>query len=197
MQEDGKRWIMSVTLLVNLNRPIPLSEIEEVVSSALGELLNLDRNPDIKASIDESDRGGTPSENVLTATSNRVLCFVPGHDEIATVTPMTVPVQTATADGSYAFSEQACLSVAWHFKKSPLCWALVGAVALGIARSQGSEIEDNSGFFTIANVQSPEEFCQMLRVPTGQTDLESAAEALYSKMPKSAEVTAWLERQSR
>ncbi|MFN7932133.1 MAG: hypothetical protein U0R19_02325 [Bryobacteraceae bacterium] len=186
-----------MTLLVKLNRPISLGEIEEAASSALGELLHLDGNPGIMARFDESDQGGSPSNGQLTETSNRVLCSLPRYHERVAVTPMTVPVQVVNDDGSCSFADEAHVSIGWQVRKSPLCWALVGAVALGMARNSGSEIEDNSGFFTIANVQRPDEFCRMLRVPTPQPDLESAAETLYNRMPKSVEIAEWLERQSR
>jgi hypothetical protein len=188
---------MSVTLLVKLNRPISLGDIEVVAASALGELLNLGWRPGVTANFDESDRGGSESVALLTASSKRVLCSLHGHDEKVAVTPMTVPVQVATDKGSFSFADQAYLSIGWHFRKSPLSWALVGAVALGIARDLGSEIEDNSGFFTIANVQVPDDFCRMLRVPTPQADVESAAEAFYRRMPKSIEITEWLEKPSK
>lgn len=188
---------MSVTLLVKLTRSLSLGEIEAAASSALGELLHVDGNPGIVATFDESDQGGGPSNGRLTETSNRVLCLLPRHDERVVVMPMTVPVQVATNDRSYSFADQAFVSIGWQARKSPLCWALVGAVALGVARILGSEIEDNSSFFTVANVQRPDEFCRMLRVPMPQPDLESAAEMLYNRMPKSAEIAEWLERQPR
>ena len=58
----------------------------------------------------------------------------------------------------------------------------------GLAMKQESEIEDNAGFFTRSNVQTPSEFCRTLRLQTPQENAELAAVALYAKMPKSAEI---------
>ena len=186
---------MSVALHVKLSRPVSLDEIEGAVSSALAEILNLDSKPDITARFDESDLEGSRSNGLLTEGSIRILCSLAGHDAQAAVTPITVPVQVDTNDGSYSFADQGYLSVSRYSGTSPLSWALVAAAALGAARILGSEIEDNSGFFSNSNIQGPDEFCRNLRAPKPQTDPESAAEALYNTMPKSAEVTEWLKKQ--
>jgi hypothetical protein len=177
---------VSVSLFVKLNHPMPLHDIENIASSSLRELLNLDYNPSVTASFDVPARIGNPSNELLTESSKRVLCSLVGHDEQVAVMPLTIPVHIGTVVDSYSFADQAYVSVDWHFRKSPLCWVLVAAVTLGIARSQSAEIEDNSGFFTTVNVQGPDEFCQTLKLSNPETDLEAAAEALYNKMPKSA-----------
>jgi hypothetical protein len=141
-----------------------LDEVATAASSALEELLNLDGNTVVSASFDESDRGGFQSNGLLTESSNRVLFSLAGHNEKVAVTPMTIPVQVDRGDESYSFADQAYLSVGWHSQKSPLCWALIGAVALGIARRLTSEIEDNAGFFTNVNIQGPDEFSRSLRL---------------------------------
>jgi hypothetical protein len=186
---------MSVALLVKLKRAVALDEIELASSAALKELLNLNDVPGVTARLDASDRVGSQSSVLLTESSNRVVCSLAGHDEKVVVTPFTVPVQVPTNDGSYSFADQDYASIGWQFKKSPLCWALVGAVALGLARGLGSEIEDNAGFFSAVNAQRPEEFFRALRIPTPQVDVELAAAALYAKMPKCSEIAEWLERQ--
>jgi hypothetical protein len=174
---------------------MPIDDIGTATSVGLRDLLNLGYNPSVTTNLDESDRAGSPSNGFLMESSKRVLCSLAGHDEQVAVTALTIPTHVATEGDSYSFVDQTNVSIRWHFRKSPLCWALVAAVALGIARSQGAEIEDNSGFFTSVNVQGPDEFCQTLRLSSSQSDLDAAAEALYSKMPKSAEVTDWLKRQ--
>jgi len=169
-------------------------EIEGAVSSALRELLNLERTPVVVACFDESDQRS--SKGFLGEGSIRVVCSLGESDEKVAVTPIKIPVQVATDDGSYSFADQDYLRIVRYSGTSPLSWALVGAAALGIARSLGSEIEDNAGFFTNANVQGPDEFYRALRVSTPQANLKSAAEVLYSRMPKSAEISEWLGKQS-
>jgi hypothetical protein len=187
---------MSVTLLVKLNRSMPLNEIEAASAAAMRELLNLGQDPSVIARFDESGRMGSSSDGLLTDSSNGVVCSLLGHEEKVAVTPFTVPFQVPMSDDSSSFVNQNYVGVDWHSRKTPLCWALVAAVAAGLARKQESEIEDNAGFFTKANVQTPDEFCRILRLPTPQADVERAAVALYEKMPKSAEVTEWLKRRS-
>jgi hypothetical protein len=184
---------MSVTLFVRLNRPIKLEAIEGAVACALRELLNLERTAVVVACSDDADQ--RPSNGVLAEGSSRVVCSLGESNEKVVVTPIRIPVQVATDGGSYCFADRDFLSIARHSGTSPLSWALVGAVALGIARSVGSEIEDNAGFFTDANVQGPDEFYRALSVSTPQADLKSAAEALYGRMPKPTQVSEWLEKQ--
>lgn len=186
---------MSIALLVRSNYPLALVEIETGASAALRDLLNLDRATVVRASFDDSDRSSNSTILRLAGGSRRVLCSLVGHDEQVAATPLTVPVQLPTNDGSFSFADQVYVSVEWHFKKTPLCWALVAAVAAGLARCQGAEIEDSAGFFTTANNQTPDVFCRTLKLDSPNTDPNLAAIQLYAKMPKSAEVTEWLERQ--
>jgi hypothetical protein len=187
---------MSVILLVKLKSPLPLNEAGSASSVALRELLNLEHEPFVRAVFDESDLMGSASTGLLIWNSCRVVFSLSGHEEQARVTPFTAPVGVATNEGSYSFSDQSYLSITWHFKKTPLCWSLVAAVAVGLARKQGSAIGDNAGFFTNTELQGPDEFCRTLRLTTQQTDVERAAVALHGKMPKSAEITEWLKSQS-
>jgi hypothetical protein len=179
---------MSVTLLVKLERPVLLGEIESSSSRALQDLLNLEQELLISAKFDDSDRVGSPSNGFFTASSYSVVCSLAGHQETVAVRPLTVPVQTPAGDGSFSFHDQSYLSITWHVRKTTLCWAMVAAVAVGMARMVRSTIQDYAGFFTNTEEQAPEEFCQALRITTPQTSLSLAAEALYAKMPKSAEI---------
>ena len=183
---------MSVALLVRLKSPATLVDIEVASSAALRELLNLEHGLQVSATFDESDRIGAKSDGLLKDGSKRVVCSPLKQEEQARITHLTIPVRVPTIDDSYSFVDQNYASVEWHFKKTPLCWALVAAVAAGLAMKQESEIEDNAGFFTRSNVQTPSEFCRTLRLQTPQEDAELAAVALYAKMPKSAEIAEWL-----
>jgi hypothetical protein len=187
---------MSVALFVRLKRPVPLVEIESASVAGLQELLNLVHKPFVSARFDQSDRMGSPSSELLTDSSKRLVCSLGGHQEKASVTPLSVPMQVPTNDGAVSFADQHYVSIKVYCQKTPLCWALVGAVAVGLARNQNAEIEDNAGFFIRGNVQGPDEFCRTLRVRTPHSNMELAAAELYANMPKSAEVAEWLESQA-
>jgi hypothetical protein len=171
-----------------------LEEIEAATSSALRELMNIERTPLVVARFDDFDRH--PPKGLLAEGSGRVVCSLGESNEKVAVTPLEIPVPVSTDDGSYSLADQDYLVIARDSGTSPLSWALVGATALGIARSLGAEIEDHAGFFVKANVQGPDEFYRALRVSTPQTDMRSAAEVLYSRMPKSAEILEWLKKRS-
>ncbi len=187
---------MSVALLIRLPRPLALADLEKASSAALRELLNLDWDPVINAKFDKTDAVGDPSSSLLSGSSKRVVCSLVGYEEKVAAAPFTVPVQTQTTGDSYTFADQDYVSVGWLFKKTPLCWALVAAVALAVARAEGSEIEDNSGFFTTENVQRADDFCSGLSLPESHSDPEAAAQTLYAKLPKSAEIADWLQTNS-
>jgi len=165
-----------------------LHDVESSSSLALQELLNLEVMPAISARFDLSSRVGNSSEMLLSEKSKRIVCSLPGHEEEVAVIPLTIPVQIPTKDGSYAFADQCEVSVRWEYKRSPLCYALNAAIALGLARNQGSEIEDNAGFFTLANEQAPEEFARVLTLSVPQTDIGRAVAELYARMPKSMQL---------
>ncbi len=183
---------MSVTLLVKLQRPLALGDLEKASSAALRELLNLDHDPVINARFDETDTVGGLCGSLLTAASKRVVCSLMGYEEKIAVAPFTVPVQTQRTGNSYCFADQNYVSVAWLFKKTSLCWALVAAVALAVAKEEDSEIEDNSGFFTKENIQRPDYWRSNISLRVPYSDLEAAAQAFYAKLPKSAEIADWL-----
>jgi hypothetical protein len=183
---------MSVSLHVPLIRPMSLAEIEEASSSALQQLLHLDTRTLVRATFDESSRVGTSSTGLLTNRSKRVVCSLAGYEEAATVMPFTVPVQEVTNDDPTSFVGDDYLSVEWFVHRTPLCWALVGAVAVGVAQEQGACILDSSGFFTDKEEQAPSEFCESLMVKVKYTDIEIAAELFYSGMSKSRVVSEWL-----
>jgi len=176
---------MSIAIFVRLLQPIPLCDVESSSSLALQQLLNLDTRPTINARFDLSSQAGDPSEVQLSRSSKRVLCSLSGHDEEVAIVPLIIPVQIPANDSSCAFTDQCEVSIYWEYKRSPLCYALNAGVAVGIARNQCSEIEDNSGFFTMVNDQTPEEFTRILRLSESQSDIERAAAELYAKMPKS------------
>ncbi len=188
---------MSVTLLVRLKRPVTLAELEAASTAAMRDILAFKGNTAIEARFDQSDAFGERSAEVLTRTSGRVLCSLIGHEKTVTVTPFTVPVQVQTGQDSSSFVDQDYVSVAWHSKKSALCWALVAAVALALAALQGADVEDNSGFFTTDNLQQPSTFGSKVSLAGQNSDLELAAAMFYAALPKSSEVTDWLKTEAR
>jgi hypothetical protein len=194
---------MSVSLRVWLKRPVPLVEIESSASAALRELLNFDRDPLVRAGFDISSqpndfstepwsidpRRPVCSPDLLSANSRWVLCSVEEHEEVVSVMPYSIPVQLPTDDGSYQFADGTRASIAWHFRRTPLCFALSAGVTLGLARLLDSEIVDTAGFFTTSIESTSDEFCRVLRLSTRHTDLESATSAFYARMSKSVQLT--------
>lgn len=102
-----------------------LDEIEAASSASLQELLHLDDRPTVHAKSDESDRAGDDLIQGLADGSNRVICSVLGYEEHAAVMPFIVPVLATNDDGGSVWTNQSYVSVHWHFKKTPLCWASV------------------------------------------------------------------------
>ncbi len=182
---------MSVSLHVRLNHRLTLLEIESASSAALCELLNLESPPLVRARFERANRD-EPECADLWIGSGTVFCWIPEYEEIAAVMPFEAPIQISKGEEEFAFVNQAYVDIGWHHKKTSLCWALVAAVAVGVARKELSDIEDNSGFFTESDTQQPDGFCRSLKLDTPYLDLEDAAEALYVKLPKSVAVTEWL-----
>jgi len=175
---------VSVSLFVRLNRPLTIAAIETAVMTALREVLNLDFQQRVHAEFDETDAGGESSVS-LDVKSKRVLVAMDGHEERVQIMPLVVPGWRAD---DAEIEDETLLSVTWHFMRTPLCWALCAAVAIGVAREQQADIQDNSTWFTDVNDQGPDQFCCALRPDTACSDILLAADCLYVKMPKSRAV---------
>lgn len=179
---------MSVSLFVSFRNPVSLGNIESVSSTALRDLLNLKTTPAVKARFDQAARIGLSFTDPLNEDSKRVICSLLGHEEEVSLSPLKIPIRAMTLDDSWAFSNQNFLSVKWEYRKTPLNFVLSAAIALGIARNQNSEIQDNAGFYALKCDTTVDEFLAALRLPTPQTDMESAARELYRRMPKSIQI---------
>ncbi len=129
--DDNVAKCMSVSLLVKLKRPMAIGEIEAAASAALRDILNLDRDPALWAKLDKEYPVGKDTGNVLANDSKLIVCRLSGHCEQVRIRPFTVP-----SDGVYRFVDQDYVSIGCHAGLPPLCWALVAAVAVGVARRQ-------------------------------------------------------------
>lgn len=186
---------MSVDLFVRFKRDVGVGELEASASSALRQLLNLQNEVTVRVALDEPDDAASRPMAMLTSRVKRMTCSLPGHEVAVYGVFFINPVRTVASDGSSSYSDRDYLSIGCQSQRTPLCWALVGAVAVGMARVQDSEIEDTAGYFTKAEIISPEAFCNSLRVPFPHSETESAAAELYARMTKSAEVAAWVKSQ--
>jgi len=179
---------MSINLFVSFSRPVPLENIESVSSTALRDLINLEAAPAVQARFDQAARLGSSFTSPLNVDSKRVICSLSGYEEQVSINPLIIPVGQLTRNNSWVYSNQSFLAVRWEYKKTPVNFALSAAIALGIARSQNSDIQDNAGFYTLKCDSTADEFLVALRLPTPQTDMESAAIELYRRIPKSIQI---------
>ena len=188
---------MSVSLFVELRRPLLPLEVASGTATALQELLALEHTPVVHADFDVTDTIGDVHAEVVSITSRRLLVSLQGHEEQVCVSPLIIPYRSQQSDGAYLFADRNYVSVAWQHQRTPLSCAIVAAVALAIARTQGAIIEDNAGFFTFDTCPSAENFCHSLRLTTRYSEVVAASEDLYHRMPKSIEVTEWLKGTTR
>jgi hypothetical protein len=175
---------MSVTLLLKLQKIVDLKTLEVRSSEELRRILNLDKKPLVTAEIDKSDAVGVITDGFMDETSKRIIFSLAGFDEKVVAMPFTTPVQTKVNDNSYSFVDQNYISIEWYYKKSSLCCALIAAVALAIAGEVGSDIEDNSVFYTKEVIQHPDNFRDSVSLGEPYPNIESAVQAFYTKLPK-------------
>jgi hypothetical protein len=181
-----ERWAtrpMSVVLFVTQTRPIDLKEVASEVGEAFQRLLSLSQKPIIIAIFDAADRQGDPSLPNLSPGSCRVLCSIEGYPEQVAVTPLVIPDGTLGELGQWSFVDRDFISIRWQMHKSPLCFALQAAAAFALAKWMNSTIEDNAGFFTVSNDSAPAEFAEAVRLPQMQTEIRSAAEEFFNRLP--------------
>lgn len=173
-----------------------LIDLGTASGNALHELLNLQQPIGVFASFETPPSSESATENCLSDTAPLVICSVHQHDEAVRVMMFKVPFseQLPTSEGSYR-ADELFASVECHRARSPLCWALVAAAGIAIARRSSSEVEDHSAFFTtMSDGLQPDAFLRSLVVTDVQPNVESAAIDLYARMNKSAEITAWLRK---
>ena len=124
----------------------------------------------------------------LSMDSPKVICSLVGEPEKISITPSSA----TDVDGTVYRSEPESVSITWYYTRSSVCWLLVAAAALAVARLCSSIIDDDALFFTDHLELSPERFLELIRVANPTSDLRADAEKWYSQLPKSKEVTAWL-----
>lgn len=184
---------MSVSIHVQINRPMSLGDVARAAAVALSQLLNLRRPIAVTANVEEDSSGGG-EEKCLRDESPLVICSVPQAEEAVRVMSFKVPVCEQLVTGQWVETgERLLASIQPHRSRSAFCWALTAAVAVGIARASSYEIEDGASFFTTAcDGLDPEAFVSTLAVVGTQDDLRTASDVFYDRLNKSAEITRWV-----
>jgi hypothetical protein len=173
---------MSASLFVTQTRSIELQEVASEVGDALQGVLSLSRRPIVRAIFDVTDGEGDPSRPSLSSGSCRVLCSLDGYPEQILATPLAI---------SYGTWGRDLIDIRWQMYKSPLCFAFQAAAALGLAQWMNSTIEDNAGFFTVSNESTPTEFVQAVKLTRIQTDIRSAADEFFNRLPMGGRDSGW------
>jgi len=174
---------MSVTLFVRQTRPIDLQEVASEVGDALQRLLNLPQKPVITVIFDADFRLGDTSLPNLSPASCRVLCSIEGYPEQVAVMPLVIPHGTKGEDGKWSFVDCDFISIRWQMHKSPLCFALWAAAASALAKWMNSTVKDYAWFFTVSDESTPTEFLNAVRLTQIQTEIRSAAEEFFNRLP--------------
>jgi len=126
---------MSVSIHVQINQPMSLADLAAATSArALRELLSVEQSVTIVAAF-ESNGSNANRADCLTDGAQLVICSVAQREEAVRVMPFKVPWYERLTTGEWSFQGDPLLaSIECHTSRSPLCWALVAAVAVAIAR---------------------------------------------------------------
>ena len=187
---------MSVSLHIHVNQPMSLIDLATAAGNALHDLLNLQESIGVLASFETSPLSEGTSVNCLSDLAPLVICSVHQHEEAVRVMTFKVPFSEQLPISEWSSrADELFASVECHSARSPLCWALVAAVGIAIARRSSSAVEDHSAFFrTMPDGLQPDALLRSLAVTDMHPNVESAAIDLYARMNKSAEITVWLRK---
>lgn len=168
---------MAVGLQTKIRAGLGLDELIQDSARALQELLNLSGVPSLRAvQFVDQNWGAVSLPHELSAASPIIGFSIQGEPEIASVsiykrTPDRFPVPDWKPE---ELGEIASVEVCGE--RTGLSFALVGAVAVAIARRSGGLIADELKFYTSSFDSSPQDFVSATRVVIKMDDYREAAD---------------------
>ena len=158
---------MAIDMDVLIGSVFTVSQLIEGVSETLSELTGCE-SPDITVEewIFKDERRMMQGDSKIL-TDGFMLVNIKNRD--ATVLMGVMP--------DLEYVEKLLCKVSMECYRSPLEYVLGAACAIWIARSQGTQIQDNWTFWTDADEIKPDDLARIIRV-RGSRDLEAACKAM-------------------
>jgi hypothetical protein len=172
---------MAIDVHIKLVKPIEVDVLIPLVSEALKEILGLANKPNIKVEgYDYDNEVSIPlKSHLIDSQSSTILFKIDDEPEIADITVFQVEHPQLDDAEIGAF-----VAVSSRSQRTPLEFALLGAVATAIGNYLDVPIIDDRPFFTsIHHSQSAREFIAAIKVKEHFDDYQIAAQAFYNSLP--------------
>lgn len=169
---------MSIGLAVELTKNITIRAVLPKIGKALQEILGLSFAPEIVVE-QYMDRTWVPLQSELLTEDSKLIGFSIAGE------PETVAVFAHFRGGEHLPEEPrgffAVIEVTGP--RTPLVLALTAAAAAALGRECGTEVTDNTPFFSNVFDQSADHFVNAIKVRDVFEDHRAAAEVFYKSLP--------------
>jgi hypothetical protein len=158
---------VSIDLYVGLNYSVSLRALLPKASAILAEMLGLESLPDLTLEMLKNGQRESVVNDELHHESSSLLFLISIAGEPETV-GLTVPGKA--------------VALVMGAQRTALEYALGAAIAISLARQQGSHVEDDWRFFGDVAERSPEDLLQRLKIPKSGLSYRDASEQFAKKI---------------
>ena len=174
---------MNLDLSVRFNKEFLLADLLYHSGQAFMELLALPNIPEFVAEIEEEDKLTKVDGEFLCGTHCPILfiSFKDKAEKIKMVIYEIDPKQDFLPEEEQGLRAGILAGDGEDRWGEPLQFALAASVAIGLARVEGSKIRDYKLSLGSAELRTPGELIQSIRVHQGFKDIQAGAKALFNK----------------
>jgi hypothetical protein len=171
---------MAIDLHIKLVKPVEVDTLIPLISEALREILGLSSKPNIKAEGYDYDKEvSVPLKSRLIDSQSGTIFFkIDDEPEIADITVFQAEHPQLDDEEIGAF-----VAISSRSQRTPLEFALLGAVAAAIGNYLDVPIIDDRPFFTGIHRQLAREFIAAVKVKEHFDDYQIAAQTFYNSLP--------------
>ena len=181
---------MSISLKLELVKPIPVTALLSEISGALRTILGLVFDPVISAEV-VSTPGAMPAQSFqIKLGAEDVKIKIAGEPEAVTVYPFTVPVSSYAVPPYTepitleSIRDKLLVGLFSETCRTPLELALVASIAVSFSKYLESEIVDPIPFYTEGLYHTADGFLNTIKVDRQFDSYRLAAQRFYDRLPK-------------
>jgi hypothetical protein len=181
---------MSISLKLELVKPIPISNLLSEIGEALRAILGLKFDPVITAEVVSTKETAALQSFQIEAGAEDVKIGIAGEPETVTVYPFTVPVSPYAAPPYTepipleSIKDKLLVGIYPETCGTPLELALAAAIAVSFSKHLESEIVDSIPFYTEGLYHTADNFLSHVKVDHQFDDYRVAAQRFYDRLPK-------------
>lgn len=181
---------MSVSLKLELVKPVPISALLPEISGALRTILGLTSDPVLTVEVVSDKEAVSPQSFQIESGAEDVKIGIAGEPEAVTVYPFTIQVSPYAVPPYTepiplkSIKDKLLVGLYPESCRTPLELALAAAIAVSFSKYLGSEIVDPIPFYTEGVYHTADNFLSHIKVDRQFDDYRVAAQRFYDRLPK-------------